>query len=73
MSDEGMDSDSEGEDMDKNKFEKYMNGAKKMMIQFEKVYFGDEYEKKGRTAAKLKNEAKKLLKENSSKNIKKNS
>ena len=68
-----MDSDSEGEDMDKNKFEKYMNGAKKMMIQFEKVYLGDEYEKKGRTAAKLKNEAKKLLKENSSKNIKKNS
>ncbi len=55
MSDEGMDSDSEGEDMDKNKFEKYMNGAKKMMIQFEKVYFGDEYEKKGKTAAKLKN------------------
>jgi hypothetical protein len=48
--------------MDKNKFEKYMNGAKKMMIEFEKVYLGDEYEKKGKTAAKLKNEAKKLLK-----------
>jgi hypothetical protein len=32
-----------------------MNGAKKMMIEFEKVYFGEEYEKKGRTAAKLRN------------------
>ncbi len=29
-----MDSDSEGEDMEKYKFEKYMNGAKRMMIEF---------------------------------------
>ena len=73
MSDDEMDSDSEGEDMDKNKFEKYMNGAKKMMIEFEKVYLGDDYEKKGKTAAKLRDEAKRLAKNNSSKNIKKNS
>ena len=29
-----MDSDSDGEDMQKQKFEKYMSGAKKMMIEF---------------------------------------
>lgn len=34
MSDKGMDSDSEGEDMEKEKFKKYIKAASDMLIEF---------------------------------------
>ena len=40
-----MDSESEGEDMQKDKFKKYIKAASEMLVEFEKVYYGDLYRK----------------------------
>jgi hypothetical protein len=40
-----MDSDSEGEDMEQNKFNKYIKAASDMLIEFEKMYYGENYRK----------------------------
>lgn len=34
--------------MEKESFKKYMNGASKMFIEFEKAYYGDQYSAKAR-------------------------
>ena len=38
-----MDSDSSGEDMNKEKFKKYIKAASEMLVEFEKVYYGENY------------------------------
>lgn len=40
-----MDSDSEAEDMQHEKFKKYIKAASEMLVEFEKVYYGDHYRK----------------------------
>jgi hypothetical protein len=45
MSQSGMDSESEGEDMQKDKFKKYIKAASEMLVEFEKIYYGDLYRK----------------------------
>lgn len=49
-----MDSDSEGEDMEDDKFKKYIKAASDMLIEFEKVYYGDHY-RKGNSKYQLNN------------------
>jgi hypothetical protein len=40
-----MDSDSEKEDMEQKKFSKYIKAASDMLIEFEKMYYGENYRK----------------------------
>ena len=44
--DENDSDDSEKEDMNSKKFKKYINIASQMFIEFEKAYYGDQYETK---------------------------
>ena len=45
MSQDGMDSDSAGEDMEDGKFKKYVKNATNMLVEFEMYYYGDSFKK----------------------------
>ena len=47
-----MDSDGSAEDMEEDKFAKYMRNATDIMVEFEKIYYGDNF-KKGMSKYKL--------------------
>ena len=61
--DGGEDSDnSDQEDMGADKFKKYINGAARMFVQFEKAYYGDNYDGKSKIKIDLFKEKKKVVK-----------
>ena len=52
MSDGGMDSDQQCEDMEIDKFQKYIKNASDMLVEFEMIYYGDAF-KKGMSKYKM--------------------
>ena len=46
FSENGFDSESSDEDMEKEKFKEYFNAASKMAHEFEKAYYGSDYDKR---------------------------